>query len=102
MDSLWSFRITPVATPMRLLNPKEDFTRLSFVRPGERYRSPFFQLSPGEADDESALTLTLPDLGRDTPQRYAAALYVGDIVAARKADARRADAVEIKLQAVGG
>jgi hypothetical protein len=72
------------------------------VRPGERYRSPFFQLSPGEADDESALSLTLPDLGKDTPQRYAAALYVGDIVAARQADARRADAVEIKLQAVGG
>ncbi len=102
MDSHWSFRITPVATPMRLLNPKEDFTRLSFVRPGERYRSPFFQLSPGEADDESALTLTLPDLGKDTPQRYAAALFVGDIVAARKAEARHADAVEIKLQAVGG
>lgn len=102
MDSHWSFRITPVASPMRLFDPKEDFTRLSFVRPGERYRSAFFQLSPGEADDESALTLTLPDLGRDTPQRYAAALYVGDIVAARKADARHADAVEIKLQAVGG
>ena len=102
MDSHWSFRITPAASPMRLLNPKEDFARLSFVRPGERYRSPFFQLSPGESDDESALSLTLPDLGKDTPQRYAAALYVGDVVAARKEDARRADAVEIKLQAVGG
>jgi hypothetical protein len=102
MDVHWSFRITPAASPMRLLNPKEDFARLSFVRPGERYRSPFFQLSPGESDDESALTLTLPDLGKDTPQRYAAALYVGDVVAARKEDARRADAVEIKLQAVGG
>jgi hypothetical protein len=102
MDGHWSFRITPGASPMRLLNPKEDFGRLSFVRPGERYRSPFFQLSPGESDDESSLSLTLPDLGKDTPQRYAAALYVGDIVAARSEDARRADAVEIKLQAVGG
>jgi hypothetical protein len=102
MGSHWSFRITPAASPMRLLNPKEDFARLSFVRPGERYRSPFFQLSPGEADDESALSLTLPDLGKDTPQRYAAALFIGDIVAARKEDARRAAAVEIKLLAVGG
>jgi hypothetical protein len=102
MDANWSFRVTPAASAMRLLNPKEDFARLSFVRPGERYRAAFFQLSPGEVDDESALSLTLPDLGKDTPQRYAAALYIGDIVAARKADARRADAVEIKLQAVGG
>jgi hypothetical protein len=102
MDSPWVFRVTPAASPMRLLNPKVDFARLSFVRPGEQYRSPFFQLSAGEGDDESALSLTLPDLGKDTPQRYAAALYVGDMVSARKADARRADAVEIKLQAVGG
>jgi hypothetical protein len=102
IDSLWSFRVTPAASSMRLLNPKEDFSRLSFVRPGERYRSPFFRLSPGEGGDESALTLTMPDLGRDTPQRYAAALSVGDLVSARKADARRAAAVEIKLQAVGG
>ena len=102
LDSPWSFRVTPAASPMRLLNPKEDFTRFSFVRPGERYRSPFFKLSPGEVDDESALTLTLPDLGRDTPQRYAAALSIGDAIAARKDDARHATAVEIKLQAVGG
>jgi hypothetical protein len=102
IDTHWSFRVTPAGLPVRLFNPKEDFARLSFVRPGERYRLPFFQLSPGEDDDDSALTLTLPDLGKDTPQRYAAALYVGDRVSARLADARRADAVEIKLQAVGG
>jgi len=102
IDTPWSFRVTPASLAMRLLNPKEDFARLSFVRPGERYRSPFFQISPGEVADESALTLTLPDLGKDTPPRYAAALYVGDVVAARKADARRTAAVEIKLQAVGG
>jgi hypothetical protein len=102
IDTPWSFRVTPASLAMRLLNPKEDFARLSFVRPGERYRSPFFQISPGEAADESALSLTLPDLGKDTPARYAATLYVGDVIAARKADARRAAAVEVKLQAVGG
>jgi|HubBroStandDraft_1064217.scaffolds.fasta_scaffold00264_33 hypothetical protein len=101
-DALWSFRITPAGTPLRLLNPKKDYARLSFVRPGERYRQPFFQLAPAEAADESALSLILPDLGKDTPARYAAALFIGDIVAARAADAPRADAVDIKLQAVGG
>jgi hypothetical protein len=101
-DALWSFRVTPSGIPMRLLNPKQDYARLSFVRPGERYRQPFFQLAPAEAADESALSLILPDLGRDTPARYAAALFVGDVVSARAADAPRANAVDIKLQAVGG
>ena len=101
-DSLWSFRVTPAGTPMRLLDPKQDYARLSFVRPGERYRAPFFQISPGADADESALSLTLPDLGKDTPDRYAAALFVGDVVSAHQPDAARANAVEIKLQAVGG
>jgi hypothetical protein len=101
-DALWSFRLTPSGTPMRLLNPKKDYARLSFVRPGERYRQPFFQLAPAETADESALSLILPDLGKDTPARYAAALFIGDVVAARAADAPRANAVDIKLQAVGG
>jgi len=101
-DALWSFRVTPAGTPMRLLNPKKDYARLSFVRPGERYRQPFFQLAPAETADESALSLLLPDLGKDTPARYAAALFIGDVVAARAADASRANAMDIKLQAVGG
>jgi len=102
LEAPWSFRVTPAGTPMRLLNPKEDYPLLSFVRPGERYRLPFFQIAPGENADESALSLLLPDLGKDTPPRYAAALYVGDAVAARGADLSRATAVEIKLRAVGG
>jgi hypothetical protein len=85
-----------------LLDPKEDYSRLSFVRPGERYRLPFFEISPGERADESALSIFLPDLGKDTPDRYAAALFIGDAVAARAADAPRANAIEIKLQSVGG
>ena len=87
---------------MRLLDPKEDYARLSFVRPGERYRLPFFQIAPGEQADESALSVFLPDLGKDTPERYAASLFIGDVVAARTGDAPRANAVEIKLRAVGG
>jgi hypothetical protein len=101
-DTRWSFRITPSGTPMRLLDPKEDYARLSFLRPGEQYRMPFFQIVPGESTDESALSLGVPDLGKDTPERYAAALYIGDKVAERKADAPRADRLDIKLRAEGG
>jgi hypothetical protein len=101
-DSLWSFRITPAGRPMRILDPKRDYANLSFVRPGEQYRAPFFQIVPGENADESALNLGLPDLGKDTPERYAAALYIGDLVAARKTDAPRAESLEIRLAAMGG
>jgi len=101
-DSFWSLRVTPAGSPMRILDPKEDYANLSFVRPGEQYRTAFFQIVPGENADEAALSLGLPDLGKDTPERYAAALFIGDRIAARKTDAPRADALDIKLVAVGG
>jgi hypothetical protein len=101
-DSPWSFRITPPGGPMRVLDPKRDYANLSFVRPGEQYRTAFFQIVPGENADESALSLGLPDLGGNTPERYAAALYIGDRIAARNADAPRAESLDIKLVAVGG
>ena len=48
LDRVWSFRVSPPGSAVRLLDPKEDYARLSFVRPGERYRLPFFQIAPGE------------------------------------------------------
>jgi hypothetical protein len=87
---------------MRLLDPGQDYSRLSFVRVGEQYRTPFFQIVPGQSDDESALSLALPDLGKDTPARYAAVLYVGDAIAARRMEAARAQSLDVTLRAVGG
>jgi hypothetical protein len=99
---LWSFHVTPAGTTVRLLDPKQDYSRLSFVRPGEQYRNAFFQIVPGESADESALSIVLPDLGKDTPERYAGALYIGDTIAARKADVSRAQFLDVKLRAADG
>src|SRR5262249_41067313 len=74
----------------------------SFVRPGEQYRNPFFRIVPGETSDESALSLSLPDLGSDTPERYAAALYIGDRIAEHQTEAPGANAITMKLPGVGG
>jgi hypothetical protein len=101
-DVLWTFRVSPPGAALRLLNPRKDYSQLSFVRPGEQYRTAFFRIVPGETADESALSLTLPALGNDTPDRYAAALYIGDAIADRTAQVRRADSLEIKLRAEGG
>ncbi len=101
-DVPWAYRVTPGGVPMRLLDPKEDYPRLLFVRPGEQYRSAFFEIAPGETADEAALVLYLPDLGKDTPERYATALYIGDAIAARSADASHGTDVTVQLRAVGG
>ena len=101
-DTLWTFQVSPPGAALRLLNPRADYSQLSFVRPGEQYRAAFFQIVPGETADESALSLTLPALGHDTPDRYAAALYIGDAIASRAAAAARADSLEVKLRAAGG
>ncbi|MDB6107251.1 MAG: rane of secreted protein [Gammaproteobacteria bacterium] len=101
-DTLWTFRVSTPGAALRILNPREDYSQFSFVRPGEQYRNAFFQIVPGETADESALSLTQPALGHDTPDRYAAALYVGDAIASRTAHVLRADSLEVKLRAVGG
>ncbi len=98
LEHPWTLRVTPAGTAIRLFNPREDYAQLSFVRPGEQYRDAFFSLTPGASSDESALTLDLPDLGRDTPQRYAAALYIGDRMAVRASDARQAQALLVSLR----
>jgi hypothetical protein len=44
----------------------------------------------------------VPDLGADTPPLYAAALYIGDAVAARGAGAANANALGVRLRALDG
>ena len=101
-NHLWSFKMTPSGTALRLLDPKKDYARLSFVRVGEQYRTPFFHIAPGENDDEAALELALPDLGKDTPERYAAALYIGETIAALKPELKDAKSLAIRLRAIEG
>lgn len=101
-DTFWTFRVVSGGTALRILDPKRDFGALSFVRPEEQYRNAFFHIDPGATDDESALRLILPDLGKDTPARYAAVLPVGDVMAARAADAANGAALNVKLKSWNG
>jgi hypothetical protein len=102
VDAPWTFRVTPRGAALRLLNPRQDYARLSFVRPGEQYRTPFFQIVPAESSDEAALCLTLPDLGKDTPERYAASLFIGDAITGRGSAVARGTSLDVRLRAVGG
>ncbi len=96
----WKLSVAAPGTPLDLFNPLQDAKMLSFVRPDEDDRTPFFTIAPGEANDVSAFTIGVPDLGKNTPDLYAAALYIGDKVAAR-GDAA-AKAVTVRLKADGG
>jgi hypothetical protein len=97
---VWTFSVAPRETPIKLFDAQRDYDLLSFVRPEERYRAPFFRIIPGERTDEAALYLAVPDLGADTPPHYAAALYVGGALA--HADAVRARALCVRFRASGG
>jgi hypothetical protein len=94
-DTGWSFQVTSPRAPLRLFNPKEDVAQLSFVRPHEVVRNGLFRIVPGGDGGEFALDFGVPDLGADTPDLYAAALYVGDTIEARKADAGEATALSL-------
>jgi hypothetical protein len=100
-DSYWTFRVAPAYAALRLFDPGGDAAQLSFVRPGEQYRSAFFRILPVEFSDQAALRLELPNLGADTPERYAAALYIGQRMAARAGVVAAADSVHIRLRAAG-
>lgn len=99
---VWHFRITPPEAPLEIFNPQRDVRLLSFARPDEEHRTPYFHLIPGETSDEAAFDFAVPELGPNTPQLYAAALYVGDALAARGAEAGRADALTVRFKASGG
>ncbi|MGH8254399.1 MAG: hypothetical protein ACRES2_10160, partial [Steroidobacteraceae bacterium] len=101
-DAYWTFRIAPARTALRLFDAGPDVAQLSFVRPGEQYRSAFFSIVPGEFSDRAALHVELPNLGADTPERYAAELYIGQRIAARTAIASTADKLHVRLRAAGG
>jgi len=101
-DAFWTLRVVPAHAALRLFDPERDVAQLSFVRPGEQYRSAFFKVLPGEFSDQAALRLQLPALGADTPERYAAALYVGQRVTARASAAGAADRLHIRLRTAGG
>jgi hypothetical protein len=98
----WSLRVTRPETPLEIFNPRRDIRMVSFMRPSETDRTPVFRITPGESSGESAFSLAVPALGANTPQQYAAALYIGDKVAGRGTHAADADVVSVRLRASGG
>lgn len=97
---VWRFRVVDFTAPVVLFDAARDYGDLSFVRPEEQYRGSFYSIVPAEGANQAALALSVPDLGADTPARYAGALYVGDAIEAR--DVSNAAALAVRVRAIGG
>lgn len=100
MRGAWRFTVAAPDAPLTIFDPGRDFSLLSFVRPQEQFRTPFFRIAAGETSERQALYLAVPDLGAHTPEHYAGALYIGDAIAAR-GDAQ-ARGLNVRLRASGG
>ncbi|MES1158437.1 MAG: hypothetical protein ABUL42_00935 [Terricaulis silvestris] len=101
-NDAWHFTVVSPRTPLTLFDPGRDIGQMSYVRVEENIREPFFRVVPGEASGQAAFDLSLPALGEHTPQLYASALYVGDSIAARGAQAAEAQGVNVRLRALSG
>jgi hypothetical protein len=99
---VWHLDVSLPETPLELFNPRRDATLLDFSRPEETHRTPYFRLVPGETSEEGAFDFGVPDIGADTPELYAAALYIGDAIAGRGADSAKASALAVRFRTAGG
>jgi hypothetical protein len=99
---VWRFQVDAARTPLEIFNPARDIGMLSFVRPSEGDRTPFFHVVTGESSGASAFSIGVPELGANTPALYAAALYIGDKLVARGEHAAQASSLNVRVRASGG
>lgn len=99
---VWRTMIVRPETPLRLLFPADDASRLAFSRIGDGWRQGIFRIVPSGASGETAFHLELP-VGVDgiNPEDYTASLVVLDRVAGRAETVGRATGVRVRLRGIG-
>lgn len=101
-DAFWRTTVVAPSTPLRLLDPAEDASRLAFTRIGDAGRTGIFSVVPSMETGEAALHLELPvNVGGFSPDDYTASLVVRDRVAGRAETLAGATGVRIRLRGMG-
>ena len=101
-DAFWRTAVVGPRTPLRLLWPGEDASRLAFTRIGDGGRTGIFRIVPSPVSGDPALHLELPvDVGGISPDDYTASLVVLDRVAGRAETLAGATGVRVRLRGVG-
>jgi hypothetical protein len=101
-DEFWRTSLAAPTTPLRLLWPEQDASRLAFTRIGDAIRTGIFRIVPSAATGEPALHLELPvNVGGLSPDDYTTSLVVRDRIAGRGETLSRADAVRLRVRGIG-
>jgi len=101
-DTLWPASASQRPDPrrLRLFNPRDDYSQLSFVRARRTVRNALLSdREPGETADESALSLTLAHPGQRHTDRLRDASYISGRppIAGRAAQPRGRIQLEVKV-----
>jgi hypothetical protein len=101
-ESFWRTTAVRSDTPLRLLSPADDASRLAFTRIGDAIRQGIFRVVTSRASGEAALHLELPvNVGGFNPEDYTASLVVADRISSRGSAISRATAMRVRLRGIG-
>ena len=98
-NGAWPLSVVNPRTPLRLLDPAPDATRLTFTRLGDAGRAGLFHLVPSAATGATALRFELPPSPTADPlDDYTASLVVDRRIAGRQETADSATAIRVRLR----
>jgi hypothetical protein len=101
-ETFWRTTLVRPDSPLRLLSPADDASRLAFTRIGDAGRQGIFRVVPSALSGEPALRLTLPvNVGGSSPEDYTVSLVIKDLIATRGDQISRATGVRLKLRGIG-
>ena len=98
----WKLDVVSAETPLVLLAPGRDASRLAFTRIGDAGRRGLFRLALSERTGQPVFQLALPvDSSGWSPADYTASLVVQDRIRARHETITRGDTVSVRLRGLG-
>ncbi|MDB4905455.1 MAG: rane of secreted protein [Gemmatimonadetes bacterium] len=98
---VWHATVVSPRTPLRLLSPAEDASRMAFTRIGDSGRSGIFRVVTSAVTGEPAFHLELPmTTGADAVDDYTASLVIEDRITARHESIAAATGVRVRLRGV--
>jgi hypothetical protein len=99
--TFWTTTVVSPTTPLVLLRPAEDVSRMAFTRIGDAGRQGIFRVVTPEITGEPAFHLELPVTNNWSPEDYTASVTINDRIAARGASIGDAKAMVVKLRGIG-
>ena len=94
----WSAKVVKPQTPLRLLSPAEDVSKLNFTRIGDGIRSGIYKLIPASNTGEASIHLELPLSYDKKLEDYTVSVPIQSKMLARKADLDKAKTLKLTVK----